>query len=102
MNPTIVKNYRAVLTLTHPQPRTCELTGVDLNTLKADITNILGGTGVKFETPGPGSGGAQGVTLIFHPSFQGGRHWLGMITPFDVTEDMSVGAIVEQRLAQAA
>lgn len=94
-----VKNYRALLTLTHPQPRTCELIGIDLNTVKTDVTNILGGNGVRFEPAGQAT---PGLTLIYHPSFQAGKHWLGVITPFDVTEDMSVGTIVEQRLTQAA
>jgi hypothetical protein len=85
MNPSIVKNYRALLTLIHPKPRTCELLGDDLNTVKTDVTNILGGSNVTFTPSGP-------VILIYHPSFQGGKKWLGEITAFDVTEDMSVGA----------
>jgi hypothetical protein len=94
MNPSIVKNYRAILTLTHPKPRTCELLGDDLNTVKTDVTNILGGGGVTFTPSGP-------VILVYHPSFQGGKKWLGEITSLDVTEDMSVGAEIE-RLATAA
>ena len=94
MNPTIVKNYRAILTLTHPKPRTCLLVSDDINVLKTDVTNILGRNDVTFTPAGP-------VTLIYHPTFQGGKKWLGEITTFDVTEDMSVATAIEQ-LAQAA
>lgn len=101
MNPTIVKQYRAILNLIHPKPRTCELVGDDLDTLKTDAQNLLGGSGVKF-VPAQSTGGSQGLTLIYHPSFQGGKTWLGIITPFETTEDMSVGNTIEKSLTQAA
>jgi hypothetical protein len=102
MNPNIVKQYRATLQLTHPKPRTCELVGDDINTLKTDITNILGGgvNAVKFE-PAQATVGSPGLTLIYHPSFNKGETPCGWISVFELPQTMSVGASIE-RLVEAA
>jgi len=87
--------------LTHPKPRTCEILGTDLEAVKDDCNRILGGNNVKF-TPVQGAPGTPGVTLIFHPSFESGKTWVGEITSYEISEDMSVGNTIAQRLATAA
>jgi len=101
MNTTIVKQYRALLTLTHPRPRTCELVSPDLNTLKEDVNRIFGGNGVKFENA-QSAVGSPGLTLIYHPSFDSGKTPSGWISPFEVPESMSVGKTIELLAQQAA
>jgi hypothetical protein len=102
MNPKVVKHYLAKLTLTHPKPRICEVTGIDLETLKDDCNRILGGNNVTFKPLHSGGPGTPGVTLVYHPSFEGGKTWVGEITSFEITEDMSIGNQIAQRLQTAA
>jgi hypothetical protein len=95
MNPTFVKQFRCTLVVKTPKPRTCELISTDLNTLKDDINKLLGG-GTKFE---PAHTTTPNITVIYHPTLNSGETPLGWITSYDVPEQMSVGAIVEQTLA---
>jgi hypothetical protein len=96
----VVKQYRIHLQLTD---RIYEGTGADLGTLKEDCNRMFTGGGVKFESPPGGNAQpGQGLTLIYHPSFDGGKTALGWISPFDVPEQMSARAMIEQRLQAAA
>ncbi len=95
MEKETVKQFRLWLRL--PGNAIGEVTGDDPAALK-DIAQRMANGGARFE---PQVVSPTGTTLIFNPSYEGGRIPAGWIAPFDVPTLMSNRVLLEN-LKQAA
>lgn len=96
---TVKKQYRAHLESVAPKPFIAELIGDDLEVMKDKVRVLLGGS-PAFEAA-QSTVGTPGLTLIYHPQFNGGEVALGWISAFEVPEHMTVKSNLD-RLREAA
>jgi hypothetical protein len=90
------KKYRCHLEL--PSATFIELVNDDQSILKEVVQNVLKGS-VRFEAAGTAN---EPSTLIYHPSFEGGKKIIGWIAPGVVTPMTNEAFLESRHLAKQA